>query len=92
MLAEVVKCVKALFGSNELRVVAHSVLRSLPHDLFGQITQDSEANRRSKTAARKHPKTDGYFSRDGALGSGERSPTIRMATPVTRPTISASAG
>jgi N-dimethylarginine dimethylaminohydrolase len=35
---------------------------------------------------------DGYFSRDGSLASGDRSPTMRMATPVTRPTISASAG
>jgi len=34
----------------------------------------------------------GYFSRDGALGSGDRSPTMRIATPVTRPTISAWAG
>jgi site-specific recombinase XerD len=32
---------------------------------------------------------DGYLSWDGSLGSGGRSPTIRMATPVTRPTISA---
>jgi hypothetical protein len=30
-----------------------------------------------------------YLPRDGSLGSGGLSPTMRMATPVTRPTISA---
>jgi hypothetical protein len=33
-----------------------------------------------------------YFSRDGSLRSGDLSPTMHMATPVTRPTISAWAG